>query len=83
MPQDFWDWLGSLGNTIVNGLLTVGQLIYGGLIAIGTFFVALGRPSWRGGWLALADTLGTELERQRPVQLPQFMTARAQLRQQG
>ncbi len=49
MPQNSWDWLGSLANTIVNGLLTASQLIYGGLIAIGAFFVALGRPSSRGG----------------------------------
>ena len=52
IPQDFWDWLGSIANTIVNGLLTVGQLLYGGLIAIGTFFAALGEAivAW-GMWL--------------------------------
>ncbi len=42
MPQDVWDRLGSLANSIVSGLLTVGQLIDGGLIALGTFYVALG-----------------------------------------
>ncbi len=48
MPQDFWDWLGNSANTIVNGLLTAGQLLYGGLIAIGAFFVALGEAI--GAW---------------------------------
>ncbi len=55
MPQDFWDWLGSIATTIVKGLLTAGQLIYGGLIAIGTFFVALGEAI--GAWgMALVGT---------------------------
>ncbi|MEE9592590.1 MAG: hypothetical protein V3W28_03300 [Thermoplasmata archaeon] len=31
MPQDFWDWLGSIANTIVNGLITAGQMICGSL----------------------------------------------------
>ncbi len=55
MPQDFWDWLGRIATTIVNGLLTAGQLIYGGLIAIGNFFVALGEAI--GAWgMALVGT---------------------------
>ncbi len=47
MPQDFWEWLRSIANTIVNGLITAGQLLYGGLVAIGNFFVAAGEPATR------------------------------------
>ncbi len=42
MPQGFWDWIGSIVTAITNALIKAGQLIYGGLIAIGNFFVALG-----------------------------------------
>ncbi|MEE9237450.1 MAG: hypothetical protein V3U52_06655 [Thermoplasmata archaeon] len=42
MPADFWTKIGATATTIVNALITAGQLIYGGLVAIGEFFVALG-----------------------------------------
>ncbi len=42
LPQDFWTKIGAIATAIVNGLIEAGQLIYGGLIAIGNFFVALG-----------------------------------------
>ncbi|MFQ5848871.1 MAG: hypothetical protein ACE5IQ_14510, partial [Candidatus Methylomirabilales bacterium] len=60
MPQDFWDWLGSIVNTIVNGLLTAGQLIYGGLIAIANFFVVLGEAIVDWG-MALVGTFQAAL----------------------
>ncbi len=52
MPQGFWDWIGSIVTAITNALILTGQLIYGGLVAIAGFFVALGEAivDW-GIWL--------------------------------
>ncbi len=52
MPQDFWDWLGNIAKTIVNDLITAGQLIYGGLVAMGTFLVNLAEAIWEWGMQA-------------------------------
>ncbi len=59
VPSDFWGWLGGLFVGVVNGLLTAGQLLYGGLIAIGTFFVALGEAigAW-GMWTGVGSLSG-------------------------
>jgi len=37
MPQDFWTKIGAIASTVVNTLVYVGQLIYQGLVALGTF----------------------------------------------
>ncbi|MFQ5838739.1 MAG: hypothetical protein ACE5HJ_08175, partial [Thermoplasmata archaeon] len=39
MPQDFWEKVGAVATTVVNTLLEAGQLIYDGLVALGTFLV--------------------------------------------
>ncbi len=39
-PSDFWGWLGGLFVGVVNGLLTAGQLLYGGLVP------------WPSSWLS-------------------------------
>ncbi len=58
MPQDVWDWFGNIAHTIVNSLIMAGQVIYGGLIAIGNFFVALGEAIVAWG-MALIGTYQT------------------------
>ncbi len=42
MPADFWTKMAAAVTTIVNAMLEVGQLVYGGLMALAGFFVALG-----------------------------------------
>ncbi len=36
MPQDFWSKIGAVATTVVNALVYVGQMIYEGLVALGT-----------------------------------------------
>ncbi len=43
MPQDFWSKIGAGMTTLVNDLVSLGQLVYQGLVALGTFLV-----TWRG-----------------------------------
>src|SRR2546427_1448851 len=41
LPQDFWSKIGAVTSTVVNSLVYVGQLIYKGLVALGTFLTDL------------------------------------------
>ncbi len=41
MPQDFWTKIGAVATTVANTLVYVGQLVYKGLVALGTFLVNL------------------------------------------
>lgn len=45
--------VGSILGKIVNALVTVGQLIYGGLVAVANFFVQLGQAIYSWGMVAL------------------------------
>jgi hypothetical protein len=53
MPQDFWSKVGSAATTLVNALVYVGQLIYKGLVALGTFLVDLAQAIAEWGMKAL------------------------------
>lgn len=41
MPQDFWSKIGAIASAVVNTLVQFGQMIYKGLVALGTFLVNL------------------------------------------
>ncbi len=53
MPQDFWSKIGAIASTVVNTLLYVGQMIYKGLVALGTFLVNLAQAIADWGMKAL------------------------------
>jgi len=53
MPADFWQKIGAVAPTVVNSLVYVGQLIYKGLVALGTFLVDLGKAIADWGMRAL------------------------------
>ena len=60
MPQDFWQKIGAAASTVVNSLLYVGQMIYKGLVALGTFLVNLGEAIVDWGMKALTYGLASE-----------------------
>ncbi len=41
MPADFWQKIGATASAVVNSLVKLGQMIYKGLVALGTFLVNL------------------------------------------
>jgi len=41
MPSDFWQKIGAAASTVVNSLVVAGQMVYKGLVALGTFLVNL------------------------------------------
>ncbi len=41
MPSDFWQKIGAAASTVVNSLVSVGPMVYKGLVALGTFLVNL------------------------------------------
>jgi predicted RNase H-like HicB family nuclease len=49
MPQDFWQKIGAAASAVVNSLVVVGQMIYEGLVAHGTFLQNLGEAIWEWG----------------------------------
>ncbi len=53
MPQDFWSKIGAIASTVVNTLIYVGQLVYKGLVALGTFLVNLAQAIADWGMKAL------------------------------
>ncbi len=53
MPQDFWQKIGAVASTVVNSLVVVGQMIYKGLVALGTFLVNLAEAIVDWGMKAL------------------------------
>ncbi len=53
MPQDFWQKVGAIASTVVNTLVYIGQLIYKGLVALGTFLVNLAQAIVDWGMKAL------------------------------
>ena len=53
MPQDFWAKIGAIASTVVNTLISVGQMIYKGLVALGTFLVNLAQAIADWGMRAL------------------------------
>ena len=53
MPSDFWSKIGAVASTVVNNLVQFGQLVYRGLVALGTFLVNLGEAIWDWGMKAL------------------------------
>jgi hypothetical protein len=53
MPADFWQKIGAAASTVVNTLVYVGQLIYKGLVAIGSFLANLGEAIWAWGMRVL------------------------------
>ena len=55
MPQDFWQKIGAAASTVVNSIVYVGQLIYKGLVALGTFLVNLGEAIAEWGMRALGQ----------------------------
>ncbi len=42
MPQGFWQKLGAAATAVVNAFVVVGQLVYKGLVALGTFLAQPG-----------------------------------------
>ncbi len=59
MPQDFWQKIGAAATTVVNSLVYVGQLIYKGLVALGTFLVNLAEAIAEWGMRALGQLKDT------------------------
>lgn len=57
MPQDFWSKIGTVASTVVNTLVYVGQMIYTGLVALGTFLVNLAQAIADWGMKALGTVL--------------------------
>jgi hypothetical protein len=55
MPADFWQKIGAAASTVVNALVYVGQLIYKGLVALGTFLVNLAQAIADWGMKALGQ----------------------------
>ena len=55
MPADFWQKIGAVATTVVNNLVYLGQLIYKGLVALGTFLVDLGKAIVDWGLRALGQ----------------------------
>ncbi|MFQ6672643.1 MAG: hypothetical protein ACE5KY_05030, partial [Candidatus Tectimicrobiota bacterium] len=55
VPQDFWQKIGAAATTLVNALLEVGQLLYDGLVAVGTFLVNVGEAIWNWGMRAAGE----------------------------
>ncbi len=53
MPQDFWSKIGAVASTVVNTLVYLGQMIYKGLVALGTFLVNLAQAIADWGMKAL------------------------------
>ncbi len=62
MPQNFWQKVGAVATTLLNSLVYVGQLIYGGLIAIGSFLSDLGQAIYNWGMHALGF-INSELDK--------------------
>ncbi|MFQ5838741.1 MAG: Ig-like domain-containing protein [Thermoplasmata archaeon] len=62
MPQDFWQKIGAVATTLVNVLLEAGQLIYDGLVALGTFLVNLGEAIWEWGMQVAGEVSQTVVE---------------------
>ncbi len=59
MPQDFWQKIGAAASTVVNSLVYVGQMIYKGLVALGTFLVNLAEAIVDWGMKALGAVWNT------------------------
>ena len=57
MPQDFWQKIGAIASTVVNALVYVGQLVYKGLVALGTFLVNLAQAIADWGMKALGTVV--------------------------
>ncbi len=57
MPQDFWSKIGAVASTVVNTLVVVGQMIYQGLVALGTFLVNLAEAIADWGMRALGAVI--------------------------
>ena len=55
MPQDFWQKIGAAASAVVNALVIVGQLVYKGLVALGTFLVNLAEAVREWGMKALGQ----------------------------
>ncbi len=53
MPQDFWSKIGAVASAVVNTLVQFGQMIYKGLVALGTFLVNLAQAIADWGMKAL------------------------------
>ena len=58
MPKNFWQKIGAVAGGMVNAVVQTGQLAWGGLIAAGNFFVALGQAISDWGQSALGTVLG-------------------------
>jgi len=59
MPQDFWKKIDTAASTVVNSLVVVGQMIYKGLVALGTFLVNLAEAIVDWGMKALGAVWNT------------------------
>ncbi|MFQ5839032.1 MAG: hypothetical protein ACE5HJ_09690, partial [Thermoplasmata archaeon] len=56
MSKGFRDWLGSIGTLVVTTFLDAAQLIYDGLVALGTFLVNLAEAIWEWGTRPTSST---------------------------
>ena len=53
MPQDFWSKIGTIASALLNTFLYLSQMVYKGLMALGTFLVNLGQAIADWGMKAL------------------------------
>jgi len=66
MPADFWQKIGAATSTVVNSLVYFGQMIYKGLVALGTFLVNLAQAIADWGMKALGavrDAVGVAVQK--------------------
>lgn len=62
VPQGFWEKINAAATQAVNVLLVAGQLIYEGLVAMGTFLVDLGQAVWAWGMQAAGEVWEAAVE---------------------
>ncbi len=63
MPQDFCSKIGAIASTVVNTLVQFGQMIYKGLVALGTFVLhsTLRRPRRTFNYDGTEISLGSDV----------------------